>query len=373
MVWFGRLRSTSQGRFARKTSRISTFTRPYSIYLRLCQFFMDLLIKNKLPLILAIALYILIYFVRLNQGGWEIETEVLKDQRAALDKQLAKYLPSPKVELLSGILLGQDGQLPVGLQLALRDTSTLHIVVASGQNLSMVAGFFFFLSGVIKRKNAIILSFLAVVFYVLLTGAQLPVLRAAIMVTLAFIAEIMGRERDGVWVLIATAGLMLLVNPTWIGSLSFQLSVLATFGVVVVSPIFLEKLKRVPSLISQDIAVSFGAQLMVLPIIAQNFHQISLVALPTNLLVLWTVPFLMIGGAVLLLVSFIPLLGWIVTGLLNILLSYFIYVVEFFGSMPFAWQFIGEQLWVVWVGYYLIIFAILISFKKSTAQEEKDY
>jgi len=329
-----------------------------------------------LPLILAVLLYILIYFVRLNQGGWSaswrIETEVLKDQRAALDKQIAKFLPSPKAELLSGILLGQDGKLPVGLQLALRDTSTLHIVVASGQNLSMVAGFFFFLSGVIKRKNAIILSFLAVVFYVLLTGAQLPVLRAAIMVTLAFIAEIMGRERDGVWVLIATAGLMLLVNPTWIGSLSFQLSVLATFGVVVVSPIFLEKLKRVPSLISQDIAVSFGAQLMVLPIIAQNFHQISLVALPTNLLVLWTVPFLMIGGAVLLLVSFIPLLGWIVTGLLNILLSYFIYVVEFFGSMPFAWQFIGEQLWVVWVGYYLIIFAILISFKKSTAQEEKN-
>ena len=80
----------------------------------------------------------------------------------------------------------------------------------------------------------------------------------------------------------------------------------------------------------------------------------------------------LIGGVILVVVSFIPFLGWIVAGLLNILLSYFIYVVELFGLMPFAWSYIGEQLWIVWVGYYLIVLAILLSLKKGDIHQKED-
>lgn len=116
------------------------------------------LLKENTSVILAIVLYILIYFLRMQQGGWEVKTEAFKQQRQALDKTIQKILPSPKAELLSGILLGQNKDLPGQLKLALRDTSTLHIVVASGQNLSLLAGFILALSGLIKRKTAIILS-----------------------------------------------------------------------------------------------------------------------------------------------------------------------------------------------------------------------
>src|SRR3989344_5296412 len=136
--------------------------------------------------------------------------------------------------------------LPPALKLALRDTSTLHIVVASGQNLSMVAGFFLSLAGLIKRKHAIVLSLLAVTGYTLLTGAQVPILRAAIMFSLASLATLSGRLKEGWWVLIVTAALMLLLNPEWVYDLSFQLSFLATFGVVVVSPILLKSLHKIP-------------------------------------------------------------------------------------------------------------------------------
>src|SRR3989338_11270807 len=99
------------------------------------------MLRRYLPLILAIVLYILLYFLRLQQGGWEPETEVLKEQRQFLDKRISKILPSPQSDILSGILLGQNKTLPYDIKLALRDRSTLHIVVASGQNLSLVAGF----------------------------------------------------------------------------------------------------------------------------------------------------------------------------------------------------------------------------------------
>lgn len=320
------------------------------------------MLYTKIPLILAIFLYILIYMLRWEQGGWDVKSDFFKEQRVSLDKRVGQLLPSPQAELLSGILLGQNKNLPGKLKLALRDTSTLHIVVASGQNLSIVAGFFLALSGLIKKKNAIILSLLVSIGYTLLTGLQVPILRASIMFGLASLAQLSGRAKEGWWVLIVTAALMLLVNPRWITDLSFQLSFLATFGVIVVAPILGTYLGKLPWLISQDLAVTTGAQLMVIPVIAQNFHQLSLVSIFANLIVGWTVPFIMILGGVMIAVSLIwSGLAWVIGLAASVLLTYFIYIVQFFASLPFAWEYVGEQVWIVWVGYYLILLSVMLS------------
>jgi len=322
---------------------------------------------DKVPLVLAVVLYVLIYLVRLQQVPVDerveknIQLEGLVSLREILDKKFEQFLPSPQSQLLSGVVLGQKKDLPPQFRLALRDTSTLHIVVVSGQNLSMVAGFFLALSGLIKRKVAIALAFLAIIFYTLLTGAEVPVLRAAIMVSLAFLAQIFGRQGSSLWVLSLAAGFMLLITPRWLFDLSFQLSFMATLGLVLVSPILLQHLKSLP-LIGQDLAVTIGVQLMVIPIIAQNFHQFSLVSVITNILVGWTVPFMMILGTIVLGISFISHSLTIFPAMLvEILSTYFVYIVTFFGSLPFAWEYVGEQIWMVWVGYYLILAGILIA------------
>lgn len=319
------------------------------------------MLSIKLPLILAIVLYILIYFLRLQQGGWDLKFDLFKTQREALDKSIGQFLPSPQAELLSGILLGQNGDLPHNLKLALRDTSTLHIVVASGQNLSMVAGFFLGFAGLIKRKTAIFMSLGAVIFYTLLTGLQVPILRAGIMFAFASLAQLTGRERSGAWVLIITAGLMLLINPSWLTDISFQLSVLATFGVIVVAPPILKLFRNIP-IISQDLAVSLAAQSMVMPVIAQNFHQFSLVGLIANVAILWTIPFIMILGSLMLILGTVfNFAGSLIGIFVNVFLTYFIYVVQFFGKLPFAWEYVGEQIWIVWLGYYLILAGVMLS------------
>lgn len=323
---------------------------------------------DKLPLFLALILYLLIYFVRLGQGGWEIEIDLFKDQRKMLADKVAEVLPSPQSQLLSGIILGQKQDLPIQFKLALRDTSTLHIVVVSGQNLSMVAGFFLMLSGLVKRKLALILAFLAIILYALLTGAQVPVLRAAIMASASFLAQSFGRQKESVWILLITASFMLLVNPKWILDLSFQLSFLATFGVVSLAPIILKYLKALP-IIGQDLAVTTGAQVMVLPIIAHNFHQFSLVGIVTNLLISWTVPIIMILGTIMIVVGIISdILGSILAFFINVLLTYFIYIVQFFASLPFAWEYVGEQSFLIWIGYYLILAAIMLSLNYGQSQ-----
>ena len=310
----------------------------------------------KSPIILAVLLYVLIYFVRWQQNsGWEIQTEIFKNQRQGMVEKIRQFLPPSQAALLSGIVLGIKQDLPYNLKLALRDTSTLHIVVASGQNLTILAGFILHLAGFIRRKTAIILAFSLIIGYTLLTGAQIPILRAAIMFGLASLAQTFGRENDGLWVLLITGGLLLLINPLWISDLSFQLSFLASFGVIVVAPVLEKFMNFLPNIIKENLVVTLGAQIMVTPVIASNFHQFSLVSLVTNVLVLWIIPYIMGAGFIFLLFSN-QLLGLI----LNIMLTYFIYIVEFFSHLPFAWEYVGDFHWTVWVGYYLIITSIVL-------------
>lgn len=324
------------------------------------------LTMNK-SVILAILLYILIYLVRWQQGGWEIQTSLFDNLRNQLDQQISHYLDSPYSNLLSGILLGNKKDLPAQLKLALRDTSTLHMVVVSGQNLTILMGFFMGLAGLIRRRLAMILTLIACIFYIILTGAQVPVLRAGLMAILALVAQMFGRERDGVWALLTVAGLFLLINPQWIQDLSFQLSFLATAGVVMVAPLLMRRLQFLPNFLATDLAVTVGAQLLVLPVILQNFHQISYVSVITNLLVGWTMPMMMILGTIMLIFSLIiPVLGAIGATLVNIFLMYFVYVVEFFANLPFAWEYVGEQVWIVWVGYYLLLGGVLLGLNKKS-------
>lgn len=339
---------------------------------------MNKFIKENLPFILAIVLYVLIYFLRLQQVGTvnkkfttDTGSGLFTNLRSDLDARIAQFLPSPQAELLSGILIGEQKDLPAHFKLALRDTSTLHIVVVSGQNLTMLAGVFLILAGVIPRKLAISASLLAIIFYTLLTGAQVPVLRAAIMAGASFIAVLVGRQKDGLWVLFVSGGLMLLINPLWIGNLSFQLSFLATFGVVAIAPIILRRLKFLPEILSQDLAVTLSAQLMVTPIIAGSFHQFSIVSVFTNLLVGWTVPFVMILGTIMLAFSYIfSPFAQLVAILTNALLTYFVYMVEFFASLPFAWIYVGNMSWLFWIGYYLIMAGVISALNKYNAKDQ---
>lgn len=318
--------------------------------------------KAKLPLVLAIVLYLLLFFIRLGQGGWEIELDLFPKLRRELDQKISEYLPSPQAQLLSGIVLGEKKDLPYSLRLALRDTSTLHMVVVSGQNLSLLAVLILRLSGLLTRKVAILLTFGAIAAYVLLTGGQIPVLRAALMAVLSGLAQLFGRQNEGFWALMVVAGLLLLINPVWISDLSFQLSFLATFGVVVIAPILASYLRILPLFIRENLAVTIGAQLAVFPVVAQNFHQLSLVSLPANLLTLWTIPYIMSWGLImLLLTAFSDFLAKLMAFSLNILLTYFIYIVQFFANLPFAWEYVGEKVWIVWVGYYMVVTGVLVA------------
>lgn len=286
--------------------------------------------------------------------------------RTSLSQTIDNILPFPQSALLSGIILGNQSSLPFYFRKQLQTTSTIHIVVVSGQNLTILAGFVMSLVSIFGRRKTIILTLFVIVFYSLITGFGVPVVRAAIMAGFAYTGKLIGKEGTGWWILILTGGLMLIYQPNWLLNISFQLSFLATLGVIVVAPVFSNALKKIPKLIREDFAVTLAAQLMVLPIIAYNFNQISVVGLIANSLVLWSIPIVMISGFGTMIVGLVNnLLGSIVGLVPGILLTYFIYIVQFFSKIPGASFNIGQTGTLMWIGYYLILAGVVAKIHSS--------
>lgn len=285
--------------------------------------------------------------------------------RNNLSNQSEKLLPQPQASLLSGMVLGVKEDLPFEFKKALTNTSTIHMVVVSGQNLTLLSGFVLGFASLIGRKKALYLSLFSIVFYALLTGFQIPVLRAAIMAVFGILAVLSGREKDSPHFLVLSAVLMLIYNPNWLLSVSFQLSFAATIGVMIIAPVLASYLKKFPDVIKADFAMTVCAQIMTMPIIAANFHQFSTIGLLSNILLLWTVPYIMVLGALSILVSLINLgLGQITAIFSGVLLTYFVYIVEFTSS---ALQsiYVPKLPIVIWIGYYIFVLGMYIHLKNK--------
>ena len=115
----------------------------------------------------------------------------------------------------------------------------------------------------------------------------------------------MGRGAKAWWSLTLAAWLLLMVDPSIIGSISFQLSVAATFGVTVLAPYFKKHLEEsgasLAGLVEKlDLTTSFSALILTWPIIWFHFGRGSLISLVSNAVILPLVPLLMAFGGLML-------------------------------------------------------------------------
>jgi competence protein ComEC len=270
----------------------------------------------------------------------ESDESFLLTFRQKVSDSFGKFLPSQEGSLLKGFILSTKNSLDSDFYEDLRTTGTLHTVVASGSNVSLFAGTTIaLLSSYISRRRSLLVGLLVVWFYVFLIGAQPPIVRAAVFATIGFVGQIFGRKVNTWWTLAAVAGIMLLVSPLWIFDLGFQLSFAATSGILLLGDWMDKKLDilekiRLPKIMKQDLGTTLSAQVFVTPFIFFNFGTISLISPLVNMLILWTVSPLMIGGAIMGMVSVVwEPLAQLIAWLLYPLLWYFVTVVELFGQL----------------------------------------
>lgn len=329
--------------------------------------------------VFTLLFFTLLLFLRIYAFDFEINFfsseeafDVFKSLNLFFNDQIFKIFPQLQASLVSGILLGNKADLPQELRQLLLNTSTIHIAVVSGQNLTLLSGFLLSLSPLLGRKKAILLSMILSTIYALLTGFQIPVIRALIMFILTSLASFFGRDKDGFWVLILTGWGFLIIDPNLVKSISFQLSFSATLGVVIVAPVLVKYFKFLPEIIKEDFSVSLAASALTLPIIAFNFHQMSIVGLLVNTLVLWTISPIMILGILVLLVSLLNInLAIIFSSLVLILINYFIFIIELFGRLNFSSIYFPSVSLFFWIGYYILLFGIYLIVKKVVTKKEK--
>jgi competence protein ComEC len=222
-----------------------------------------------------------------------------------------KYLPEPHSSLVAGMVLGSKASLPYDFWQNLKKTGTAHVVVASGMNVSLIAGFlasFFIIF--LKRRYALLLSLLGIWFYAFLCGFEAPIIRASIMGSLSFIAVIFGRMNLALRALFISFFLMLIFNPYFIFDVGFILSFAATLSLILFQKKVDNFLKFIPSFLREGFSTSLAAQILVAPILYFTFGYFSIYSPLINGLVLWTVPYITILGMLSGIFSlFIPFLG----------------------------------------------------------------
>lgn len=241
-------------------------------------------------------------------------------------------LPIKDGALVAGMILGSKQLLTKGFNEDLIDSGTIHVVVASGTNVTLTASFMIMLLvRFFKRKVAIIGALIGIWIYVVLSGFDAPLIRAAIMGTIAFSAQGMGRINTAIDGLLASAVIMLIFMPEWIMDIGFQLSFFATLSLILFDTYLNSKLYFVPSVLRQDLSTSLSAQIGVSPLLAHYFGRVNVLSPIVNMLVLWTVPFIMIIGSVALFVSLIsPEIGSILFLSILPFTQFFISVITFF-------------------------------------------
>ena len=211
----------------------------------------------------------------------------------------------------------------------------------SGYNVAIVVAFVLYvLAVVLPLRGRLVVGILAILAFALMVGLSATVVRASLMAALILVAQATGRIYMIARALLFTAVLMVLANPyILIYDPGFQLSFLATLGLIVGAPWLQDRLTFVPGMfgIREFLTATVVTQLFVLPLLLWQIGELSIVSVVVNVLVLPLVPIAM-------LLTFITgLLGFVSTSLAtpvayltSFSLTYILTIAEWFAVLPFA-------------------------------------
>ena len=220
--------------------------------------------------------------------------------RDHVDRSVRGVLPEPHGALLSAILVGKRSSLPGDLRNDFLASGLIHVVAISGFNITLVALAVRRMAGWLIGRYSVLLAMLALPLYAALAGGEPSVVRATLMGELILLAWLLGRDTDALVTLAVAALAIVLVDPSALADVGFQLSFAGTLGLVVIAPGLSEWLTartRLPRLAAEPLAVTATASLMVTPIIAHTFERLQLAAIPANLLALVAPVWIMATGA----------------------------------------------------------------------------
>jgi competence protein ComEC len=301
-----------------------------------------------------------------NGNGNKIKS-ILYKIRNSFIKNINKVIGSPASDLANGLILGVRGGFDEETKEEFINTGTIHIIALSGYNVSIVAEGVMKVFGLIFSQTiSIIFGIVIILLFIIMTGASSTAIRAGIMGTIMLFGRMTGRNYMAGRALLIAGLLMIAYDPRVISDMSFQLSFIATGGVLFLTPKIIKYFRFLPLRFGfrEMVASTVSATISVLPILLYLTGILSLVSLPANILILLFIPIVMLFIFTTGIFGFISLSLSIPFGYIShLILSYILYIIHLLGSLSFASIYI--QSFPLFLTIIIYVFLIWFVFKRS--------
>ncbi len=341
-------------------------------------------LKKQKPRIDAVASVLSANNIKvLTEGNGNYFFTFVYSLKKQLNAVIERHVKERSIPLVSSILLGDREKVPVNLMDGFLQTGTIHFLAISGLHVGILVISLHYLLRLFRLNTRLlaIIIILVVFLYAVVTGMKPPIIRAGIMVAVYYGTFIINRRWDLPNSIAAAVFIILLINPSDLFNVGFQLSVLAVLGIIYCSDrlenFFWKSTLLVENLQAKEernepwflfkiycrkaFCVSVGAWIGVMPLIAYYFHIVTPLAVFLNILIFPLVWLILVGGFIVLIAGMVfPILvapfAWLISYseimLKSLILLFSTYLKTFFYTSTPSW------IWIIF--YYLIVIFFIL-------------
>lgn len=278
-----------------------------------------------------------------------------------LVKVLNQTLVPEHAAVMEGVLFGSTGKIDFESKNNFALTGVIHILSVSGYHMALLVGVCIFIGRMLDLtlKSTNSLTIVLTLFYMSMTGASPPVVRAAVMAWVIILARSSKRNYDWISSLSIAALVILLFDPQALFNAGFQLSFLATWGLFYLAPLT-NNISAFLPYIGRAVSVTLAAQLAVLPVTSYYFSYFSLISVLANLVIvpLISIAMLLATIAVLCGLVWLPL-----AQIINVSTSLFLHIAlkaaQLMAGMPLSVISVKQPSLSVIIGFYIILIGII--------------
>ncbi len=311
--------------------------------------------------------------VAIEEGGWSV-TKSLYELKHAFETSIERVFIEPHASLVEGMLLGARRGIPDDLTQAFVLAGLIHVLVLSGYNISIVAEAMLRALSFLPRKYGFVVGGVMMILFALMTGAGAATVRATIMGLIAILARYLNRPAAALRALGVAAAAMVLWNPLApVYDISFILSVIATFGLITLSPWvekklpkFFDRLPNIKSIAASTIAV----QIFILPALLYFTGVLSFLSVFANILALPVVPLIMLLGFVAGLLGLLhPLLALLPAFGAQVLVEWILVVTTTTAALPFSATTVAAfPVWIAVAAYIPLTWFAITAYRRNAPQ-----
>ncbi|SHF00994.1 competence protein ComEC [Thermoanaerobacter uzonensis DSM 18761] len=302
----------------------------------------------------------------IGKGNLNFIERVVYAAKQKIEVNYINSMPEKDAKFVISIFLG-DNFLDDETLKQFRSTGISHIISVSGLHVAIITGFILYLLSILNiRRYKIPILLTALTSYAILTGANPPVIRAALMASIAVIGTNYGKKHNSINSLSFAAFMILIFNPLMLWDVGFQLSFVATLAILYFYRPIREKLSTLTPKIRDLVALTLSAQIGTIPFTMYYFHYISIISLLSNIVIVPLADVAVVLGFLSAMIGLIlPPLSYFINYINIPVVETILYITKLFDSLPYASiNTIVPPLYVI-VLYYGILTVLLSSFDKK--------